>query len=271
MEFMTENDIEMEIETSTLTLKQKSADKNDVLVIILLNKNPNFQAFIKPYELPICGKKMWEWVKLAAEGYDCKTTTCTDESDILTLIKPLLSDHQWTFVLYSDTPLIKKSTIEEVLSYANFKNVNVLSLTRGYVFKTEYIKNAESIISGQTEYFDEEDFLTVYDLKQLAYATEILNNRIIDFHLRKGVFIENPALCHIDADVVIERGTQLFGNQNLRGRCIVGKNCVLEGCNEIIDSIISDNCKIVSSYIKSSRITEDMVVGPFEGIIKKST
>ena len=271
MEIMLQNETEIVAEVNPLTAKNKSANKNDVLVIVLLNKNNNFQGFIKSYELELCGKKMWEWVKMSVEGYDCKTITCTEESDILTLIKPLLDDHQWTFVLYSDTPLIKKSTVEEILSYANFKNVNVLNLTRGYVFKTEYIKNTESILSSQIEYFDEEDFMTVYDLKQLAYATDILKNRILDFHMRKGVYVESPALCTIEADVIIESGTKLFGSQNIRGRSIIGKNCVLQGNNEIIDSIISDNCNIVSSYIKSSRISENMIVGPFEGIIKKST
>lgn len=266
-----EKEIE-DVEVGTLQLKQKSTKKNDVLVIILLEKNPNFQGFIKPYELTMCGKKMWEWVKLAVMDMDTKTIACTSDSNILSLIKPLLDDeHKWTFVLYSDTPLIKKSTIEEILSYANFKDLNVLTLTRGFVFKTEYIKQAESIIPTVTEYFDEEDFLCVYDLKQLAFATDILKNRILDFHLRNGVFIENPMNCHIDADVIIESGSKLFGCQNIRGRSIIGKNCLLEGTNEIIDSIISNDCKIVSSFVESSRISENMVVGPFEGIIKKST
>ena len=269
MENIIETNLEIEVETSTLTIKQNQA-KNDVQVIILLTKNNNFQNFIKPYELPMCGKKMWEWVKLATEGYTCKTTACTNDSDILGLIKPLLGENQWTLVLYSDTPLIKKSTIEEIISYANFKNLNVLNLTRGYVFKTEYIKNTDKIMSAQIEYFDEEDFLTVYDLKQLAFATEILKNRIIDFHLRNGVYIENPSGCNIESDVIIESGVKLFGNQTIRGRSIIGKNCVLQGNNEIIDSIISDGCKIVSSFIEGSRISENMVVGPFEGIIKKS-
>ena len=271
MEFMLENEILLEQETSTLNLKNKSANKNDVLVIVLLNKNNNFHGFMKPYELQLCGRKMWEWVKMAVDGYDCKTITCTEESDILSLIKPLLGEHQWTFVLYSDTPLIKKSTVEEILSYANFKNLNVLTLTRGYVFKTDYIKTAESIASSQVEYFDEEDFMTVYDLKQLTYATDILKNRILDFHMRKGIYIENPNQCMIEADVVIESGTKILGSQIIRGRSIIGKNCVLEGNNQIIDSIVSDGCKIVSSYLEASRISENMVVGPFEGVIKKST
>ena len=263
---------ELEEEVGTFAIKQKNEpNKDDVLVVIMLEKNPNFKGFIKSYELPICGKQTWEWVKLAVDGFQTKTITCTGESDVLSLLKPLLNDKKWTMVLYSDTPLLKKSTVEEILSYAEFKDMNVLTLSRGYVFKTEYIKQAETILSSNIEYFDEEDFVSVYDLKQLAFVTEIMKNRILDFHFQNGVFIESPSTCHIDADVIIEPGTKLFGNQSIRGKSIIGKNCVLEGYNQIENSIISDNCKITNSYIQSSRVSENMVVGPFEGIIKKST
>lgn len=269
---MFEEKTELEEEVGTFALKQNvGPTQNDVLVIIMLEKNPNFKGFIKSYELPICGKQMWEWVKMAVDGYQTKTICCTGESDMLSLIKPFLSDHKWTVVLYSDTPLLKKSTVEEILSYAEFKDMNVVTLSRGYVFKTEYIKQAESILSSNIEYFDEEDFMAVYDLKQLSLVTEIMKNRILDFHFQNGVFIESPSSCNIDADVIIESGTKLFGCQNIKGKCIIGKNCVLEGFNQIENSIISDNCKIVNSFVQSSRISENMVVGPFEGVIKKST
>lgn len=273
MEFLIEEQKkELEEEVGTFALKQNDAPhKNDVMIIIMLEKNPNFKGFIKPYELPICGKQMWEWVKMAVEDYPTKTITCTSESDVLSLIKPFLGENKWTFVLYSDTPLLKKNTVEEILSYAEFKDLNVLTLSRGFVFKTEYIKQAETIMSSNIEYFDEEDFMSVYDFKQLSLVTEIMKNRIMDFHFHNGVFIENPNSCQIDADVIIESGTKLFGCQNLRGKCIIGKNCILDGLNHIENSIISDNCKIVNSFIEGSRISENMVVGPFEGIIKKST
>ena len=71
----TEINLEFEEEVGTLPLREKiKSSSHDVMVIILLEKNVNFKNFIKPYELPICGKKMWEWLLLATSGYKYKTT-----------------------------------------------------------------------------------------------------------------------------------------------------------------------------------------------------
>lgn len=268
----TETKIEFEEEIGTLPLREKTkSSSHDVMVIILLEKNVNFKNFIKPYELPICGKKMWEWLLLATSGYKYKTTTCTDETDILSLIKPLLENQKYTAVLYSDTPLIKKSTFEEIMTFVESRDMNALCLTRGYVFNTQYIKNANNIQVGQTEYFDEEDFMTAYDLKQLTFITDIMRNRILDFHMKNGVYIENPQSTFIDADVVIETGARILSNNALRGKTIIGKNCFID-CGNIIDnSIISEGCIVRQSYICESRISEFMTVGPFENIVKQST
>lgn len=255
----------------TLPEKEMFKPNHDVLVVILLEKNLNFKNFLKPYEINICGRKMWEWVRLATSPCKQKTTTCTSESDILSLIKPLLEDHKYTAVFYSDTPLLKKATFDEIMYYVTSRDLNVLKLTRGFVFNTEYIKNASSIQSTQTEYFDEEDFMTAYDIKQLAFINDIMRNRILDYHMRNGVLIKHQQTVYIDADVVIESGTQIGANNHLRGKTIVGKNCVIDSNNIIENSIISDGCIIKSSYISESRISEYMTVGPFEKIEKQSS
>lgn len=260
-----------EIEVGNFALPERKVvfEDSDVLCIILLEKNPNFKGFMKSYDLPICGKKMWEWVNLATDGYTTKTISCTCESDVLSLIKPLLDEHKITVVLYSDTPLIQKSTLREIVSYFASKQKNAMKLTRGYVFDTEYIKTADSLVSTQTEYFNEEDFITVYDLKQLNFVGEILRNRILDFHLKNGVLIEGNN-AYIDADVIIEPGVKILGHNILRGKTLIGRNCVLEGGNFVENSIISENCRLVQCHISSSRISENMVVGPFESVVKKS-
>ena len=267
-----EMSFELEEEVGTLPLLEKTkSSTHDVLVIILLEKNVNFKNFIKPYELPLCGKKMWEWLLLATSGYQYKTTTCTSESDILSLIKPLLENQKYTAVLYSDTPLLKKSTFDEIMSYVERKDMNALRLTRGYVFNTQYIKHASSIQVGQTEYFDEEDFMTAYDLKQLTFITDIMRNRILDYHMKNGIYMENPQTTFIDADVVIEAGTRIMSNNAIRGKTIIGKNCLIDSGNIIENSIISEGCVICQSYLVESRISEFMTVGPFEKIIRQST
>lgn len=260
------------METMTLNEKEIETAKNDdVLVIILLNKNFNFDGNYTPYDIEMCGKKMWEWVSLVASDYKVKTTVCTEESNILSLIKPYLENQKYTAVLYSDTPLLSGATFNDIITYAKSKETNVLTLSRGYVFNTEYIKNVDSLISNNiTEFGFRNDFFVVSDTKKLVEAQNIIKNRIIDFHLSNGIIIEDRNSTNISADVIIEKGTVIKANNNISGLTFIGKNCILEPNNIIVDSVISNNSKIICSYIKESRISENMIVGPFESVVDKS-
>lgn len=250
--------------------KANSGNNNDLCVIILQVKNPNFKGILKSFDIDILGKRMWEWVALAVDGNIIKTTTCTEESDILSLIKPLLINTKYTAVLYSDTPLLQRSTFLEIMEYVKQRQVNVLKLTRGYIFDTEYIKNADSINAVQNKFFKEDDFMVANDYKQLAFICEILKERILDFHMKNGVYIENTNSVYIDADVIIESGSKIYSNNNIKGQTLIQKNCTILSGNVIIDSIISSGSTIVQSHIKESRISENLYVGPFENIIQKN-
>ena len=243
----------------------------DFTVIILLAKNPAFKGVLKPYEINIYGKKMWQWVALACEGYKTKTVACSPESNILSLIKPHLEDTKFTAVFYSDTPLLQKSTIEEIFMFARSRDINVMRLTRGFIFNTEYVKTATEIAAMQTEYFEEEDFITCYNQKQVAFVSDIIKNRILDFHMSEGVQIVDPNTTFVDCDCIIGAGTRIEPNNIIRGMTFIYPNCVLDGGNIIENSIIGANCKIINSYISESRIKDRQVVGPYEKIIKKST
>jgi len=260
----------MELKTKTLSknllLKE---EESDVLVIILLFKNPNYPGILKPYELELCGKKCWEWIELACSGYSIKTITCTPETDIISLIRPLLTDKKYTMVFYSDTPLITKNTVEEILSFVRVRDINVLNLIRGFVFNTEYLKSVEDIKGSLIEKFNEDEFFIAYDLKQFEFIRQVLKRRILDFHLLNGVVINDLSSTNIDADVIIENGSKIEPNNVLKGKTYIGKNCYLESGNTIIDSFISENCILKTSYIFNSKIEKNVIVGPFEKVINK--
>jgi len=259
------------IETEVLSKKLAlTEDDSDVQAIILLYKNPNFTGILKPYELQICGKKMWEWVELACSGYSIKTVACTPETDALSLIKPLLTNKKYTLVLYSDTPLLTNSTIEEIISYVRARDINVLNLPRGYIFNTEYIKAAEDIKSTLVKKVNPEEFIVADDLKQLECISQTLKERIIDYHFQNGVIIKDIASTHIEADVIIESGVTIEPNNILKGTSYIGKKCFLESGNTVIDSVIKENCVLKNSYIFNSKIEKNIVVGPFEKVINKN-
>ena len=71
-------------------------------------------------------------------------------------------------------------------------------------------------------------------------------------------------------EVVIENGAKIEHNTTLIGQTYIGKNCTIEPNSIIKDSVISDKCVVKCSYIEQSRISENMIVGPFEKIINKS-
>ena len=214
---------------------------------------------------------MYEWAMESVSDFEVKTIACDDHSNIVPLIKPLLNNKKTTIVLYSDTPLITKNTIYEILDYFSIRHLNVLKLNRGWVFDTEYISKAESVSSVITREFGENDFFAVGDAYTLEKATNVLKNRILEFHLHNGVFIEDKNTTFIDASVIIESGAKIEPNNVLKGETYIGKNVILEPNNTIISSIISSGCDIKSSYVKNSKITENMVVGPFELIEEKES
>lgn len=260
-----------EIKVKPKEKNQLFIEKENVLVIILLYKSEEFKQIIKPYNIEICDKKIVDWVKDSCCEYEIKTVTCDKNSNIVNLIKPLLNEKPITLVLYADTPLLTNETIIENIDYFSLSGMNVLKLPRGWLFKTEYIKNTDSISAVQTRQFNEFEFKPILNLKDYSVVAKIIKQKILDKHYKNEVIIIDENLTYIGPDVIIEAGTRIEPNNVLKGMTYVGKNCVLEPFNYIKDSIISNNCVIKNSNIIKSKITENMVVGPFEIIENKQS
>ena len=140
-----------------------------------------------------------------------------------------------------------------------------------YIFETEYLKSITSLLSDSvTKLGNDYDFFEVKNPEKLYEVRQIMKQRILDFHIANGVNILDKATTQIDADVVISYGTTISQNNVITGLTYIGKNCKIEPNNIIHDSVISDNCIVKCSYIDESRISENMIVGPFESIVGKS-
>lgn len=252
-------------------LNKEDFDKSDVLAIVLLQRNSGFNGIIKPYNLDICGKKMFEWVLESVSGMETKTIACDESSNIVSLIKPLLNGKKTTIVLYSDTPLLSRSTVSEILNYFAISHLNVLKLERGWVFNSEYIAGADSVLSALARNFGTNDFERVFNAKTLEMAKNVLQDKILDFHLNNGVLIDSKLTTFIDATAIIENGVRIAPNNIIKGETYIGKNVILHPNNIIISSIISAGCEIRSSHIVNSKISENMIVGPFEIIEEKES
>lgn len=242
---------------------------SEVLFIVLLYKNEELKTR-SPYDIEILGKKMWQWVALAGEGFEVKSTPCTLSSDIVALIKPYVKDHKYVVALYSDTPMITKANVNEILDYFKYNKLNVLKLKRGYVFDAEYLKMCDSIMVSENKLFDGEEFESVDSIPKLNEVTSKLQQKIIDYHLNNGVLIIDKNTTYIDADVSIEKGCVIYPNNHIKGNSYLDENVVLEPNNVVKDSIVSKNAILRSSYVSNSRLRENIIVGPFETVIDKN-
>lgn len=230
--------------------------------IVLRVENPNFNH-AAPYALPMYGKAMEEWVALAFGGAPVTFLTYDENKEIPEQISGYV-ENEYTVVLFSDTPLIQRKTVEEAIAFAREKELNVCRMTRGYIFKTDYIQTHSKIFSTKRYYFSEEsDFLTASDFEQLAFILDIMRQRILKHHMANGVYFIDPATCYIDGEVVIGKNVTIYPNNTLTGKTVVKDGAVLKSGNVIDSSVVEEDTVITSSNITKCVIGAETTVGPY--------
>lgn len=244
-------------------LQQESID-GDVAVIVLKIHQPAFLSTKKSFDYRICGKTLTEWVCLAFADCPVLEIEAREDDDLLSTIKPHLSNKKYTAVFYADTPLLQRKTFLGIINYAKEKRMNVCKLERGYVFITEYLRSAERLYSSVGSNLDiGDDLIKVCDTDTLQYAQEVIKKRILSYHIERGVEILDMANTSIDADVVIGQNTVIYPNTTLLGRTAIGSNVMIYPNCTIFNSQIGNNCKIYNSVIQSSKIRDNSIIEPF--------
>lgn len=214
-------------------------------------------------DFDLCGKKMIDWVAISSCGCKQKIIEEPSEDDFLQTIAKLAEGYKFVAVLYSDIPLLKKETFLDIMKFFSSKNMNVLKLKRGYVFKEEFLENAKILLSSNVENFGEEDFVVIDSAEKLSYAFAVLQKRILTYHKQNGVVLFGENTIFIDADVEIEAGAVIYPNNIIKGESYIGKNAILESGNYILDTIVCDEAFVCQSYLEKSKVGEQKVVGPF--------
>ena len=221
--------------------------------------------------IEILGKTMLEWVSLSL----CDMPfVCIDNNDELALPE-LIRDYldmqkEYTVVLYSDTPLITRKTVGEAVETARLNNLNVMRMTRGFVFKTDYIATAEKIYTAKTYYFDEDDFVTAYSFKQVSFIADVLKGRILTYHMNRGVQFEDSASTFIGCEVSIGANVIIGPNNNIVGKTVIKDNARIKRGNSIEDCIIDEGAEIESSKLVHSFVGKNTTVGPFANLRKNN-
>ncbi|MBQ8431101.1 MAG: hypothetical protein IJX26_04125, partial [Clostridia bacterium] len=245
--------------------EEQTAEKEnflkDVCVVLLNVDNEKFGTTTKAYNLKMLGKTMTEWVANSVFDAEIRTQEIGFKDDFLPVAKRLVNpEKKYTVVLFSDTPLFQRKTYLQIMDYFRFKGLSVLKLTRGYVFETEYLLQIENLLSPQTQYFEEEDFMMCYDLKHFSMVADILRNRILNYFMKNGVIIPDTSSVFVDADAQIGSDTVIESGCHIKGGTIIERNCII-GTNSIIEnSIICENSVVKNSVVNRSFVGKNCVI-----------
>ena len=138
----------------------------------------------------------------------------------------------------------------------------------GEIYLTDVVKLAAS--SGQTVTTESSkealEILGVNDRLQLAQAEKSMRERILKRWMLAGVTVIDPQNTYIDAGVVIGRDTVIQPNTSLFGDTHIGRGCILGPGSMIYDSIVGEDCTIVSSMLEEAKLERHVHVGPFSHI-----
>ena len=255
---------EINFNVNTLLNSIGKIDYSDFLVLILkVNYKTDYSS------LNMFGKSGLEYILSACKDLETKIINYNQEDDIIKEIKQNVNNKKYVLVLFADTPLLRKKTIYEILDYFIIKKLCALKFNRGFCFETDYLKKAEKIYNPQQQTFEEEDFYKVFDSASFSIALNILKNRILSYHQKNGVIINNLTNVYVDADVNIEKEVSLNGNITLKGKTIIKENANLENAF-IENAIVDENVVIENSIIKNSVVYKNSKVTDFS-VIKNST
>lgn len=97
----------------------------------------------------------------------------------------------------------------------------------------------------------------------LAQAEEIMRRRILKQHMLSGVTVRDPATAYVDADVKIGPDSVLEPMTCLKGRTVVGEDCIIGPSATLIDASVDDGTTVNSSYVSGAEIGSGCRVGPF--------
>ncbi|KAI4453261.1 ribose-phosphate diphosphokinase family member [Holotrichia oblita] len=238
-------------------------DEDAVSFIPFLNHNCNFGK-IKTFDIPMLGKTIKQWVSLAFGETPVTYIENDRAKEIPELVREFLDDSEYTVILYSDTPLIQRKTVLEALEFTQKRGLNVCRMTRGYIFKTDFLRLQETLPENKRYYFSEEDdFICAADFKQLSLISEIMRRRILHHYMNNGVYVMDESTTYIDGDVVIESGVTIYPNNIIKGKTVIKSGVTLMQGNSIENCVIDSDAVITNSNLSTSYIGEGTSVGPF--------
>ena len=113
---------------------------------------------------------------------------------------------------------------------------------------------------------DFDETFGVNDRVALAYAENVMRNRINTKHMLAGVTLVDPTNTYIAPNAVIGRDTTIYPNVTIKSNTVIGEDCQIKPNSSLENVHIGNGVKVLSSTISDSKIGDYTSVGPYSHI-----
>jgi bifunctional UDP-N-acetylglucosamine pyrophosphorylase/glucosamine-1-phosphate N-acetyltransferase len=189
-----------------------------------------------------------------------RTLKCLQEyflSDITEIksLKEIPSDIEGFYaVVYNDTPLLTREFLNMLVEECEALKTSY-RIGDGFLTKKGMecaMKTCEHALAKQ-----------VKTLSDIPFIASFMKKYTLDKFSKRNILIYDPDTTFIDVDVEIGDGTIIHPMTMLKGKTKIGKNAVIFGGCELIDTEIGNNVDIRSSYALKAKVGDFTTVGPF--------
>jgi bifunctional UDP-N-acetylglucosamine pyrophosphorylase / glucosamine-1-phosphate N-acetyltransferase len=131
--------------------------------------------------------------------------------------------------------------------------------------KEYYLTDAVNFLSPvmAVDVKDYQEISGINDRKQLAEAYQMLQTRIKEDWMIRGVTLVDPSSITIDDTVTIGCDVIIEPQTHLRGNTVIGSGCQIGPGSMIQDSDIGDRVTVLYSAIYRSKVAANTQIGPY--------
>ncbi|MGP6189625.1 MAG: bifunctional UDP-N-acetylglucosamine diphosphorylase/glucosamine-1-phosphate N-acetyltransferase GlmU [Vulcanimicrobiaceae bacterium] len=124
-----------------------------------------------------------------------------------------------------------------------------------------FSRNGERVVPIVAD--DYHSVLGVNDRVELAQAAALLNRRLCEHHMRRGVSIADPATTYLEPDLAIEADATILPNTTLGRRSRIGAHAEIGPNSRLQNARIGAHAVVCESVVDDSEIGDFALVGPF--------
>jgi bifunctional UDP-N-acetylglucosamine pyrophosphorylase/glucosamine-1-phosphate N-acetyltransferase len=128
-------------------------------------------------------------------------------------------------------------------------------------YLTDVVNYLEPVMAVDVE--DYQEIIGINDRKQLARAYEILQTRVKDTWMERGVTLVEPASITIDDTVELQPDVTIEPQTHLRGKTEIGSGSRIGPGSLIENSQLGENVTVLYSVVSDSVVKDGTRIGPY--------